>query len=59
MERWRVSSRGDTTIFKPYLYVPFQRVGFLRRFRLKTGIDFTHFGLHGIGNGFRGNYRSV
>ena len=26
------------------LYVPY-RVGFLRRFGLKTGIQFTHFGL--------------
>ena len=26
-------------------YVPPQRVGFLRRFGLKTGIDFAHFGL--------------
>ena len=28
MERWRVSSRGNTSLFKPYLYVPLQRVGF-------------------------------
>ena len=27
------------------LYVPPYRVGFLRRFGLKTGIQFTHFGL--------------
>ena len=26
-------------------YVPPHRVGFLRRFGLKTGIDFAHFGL--------------
>ena len=32
-------------ILKPYRYVPHQRVGFLRRFGLKTGIDFIHFGL--------------
>ena len=27
------------------MYVPPQRVGVLRRFSLKTGIDFAHFGL--------------
>ena len=41
-----------------YRYVPPQRVGFLCRFGLKTGVDFAHFGL-GIGYGFRGNYGSV
>ena len=30
---------------KPYGYVPPQRVGFLRRFGVKTGTDFVHFGL--------------
>ena len=30
---------------KPYRYLPFQQVGFLRLFGLKTGIDFAHFGL--------------
>ena len=28
-----------------YRYVPPHQVGFLRRFGLKTGIDFAHFGL--------------
>ena len=28
-----------------YRYMPPQRVGFLRRFGLKTGINFAHFGL--------------
>ena len=28
-----------------YIYVPPHRVEFLRSFGLKTGIDFTHFGL--------------
>ena len=32
-------------IYKPYLYVPPRRVGFLRRFGVKTGIHFAHFGL--------------
>ena len=36
---------GDTPLYKPCQYVPPQRVGFLRRFGLKTGIDFAYFGL--------------
>ena len=36
---------GGTPLYKPYRYVPPQRVGFLRPFGLKTGIDFAHFGL--------------
>ena len=39
-----------------YRYVPPRSVGALRRFSLKTGIDFAHFG---IGCGFQGNYGSV
>ena len=34
-----------TSIYKPYMYVPPQRVGFLRRFGLKTGKGFVHLGL--------------
>ena len=30
---------GDTPLYKAYGYVPHQRVGFLRRFGLKTGMD--------------------
>ena len=37
--------RGATLLYKPYRYVPPQRVGFLGRFSLKTGIHFAHFGL--------------
>ena len=37
--------RGGTPLYKPYRYVPPQRVGFLCRFGLKMGIDFVHFGL--------------
>ena len=33
------------SLYKPYRYVPPHRVGFLRRFGLKTGIHFAHFGL--------------
>ena len=34
-----------TPLQKPLRYVPRQRVGFFRRFGLKTGMDFAHFGL--------------
>ena len=44
---------GSTPIYKPYSYVPPHRVGFLRRFGLKTGIHFAHFGLES-GMGFEG-----
>ena len=39
--------RGEkgTPLYKPYRYVPPQRVRFLCRFGLKTGIDFAHFDL--------------
>ena len=36
---------GGTTLYKLYRYVPPRRVGFLRRFGLKTSIHFAHFGL--------------
>ena len=36
---------GGTPLYKPYRYVPPHRVGFLRRFGLKTGLRFSHFGL--------------
>ena len=35
----------STPLYKLYRYVPPHRVGFLRRFGLKTGIHFAHFGL--------------
>ena len=35
----------SSPLYKPYKYVPSQRVGFLNRFGLKTGIDFAHFRL--------------
>ena len=41
----RPSGGGGTPSHKPYRYVLRQRVGFLRRFGLKTSIDFAHFGL--------------
>ena len=36
---------GGTLLYRPYRYVPPQREGFLRRFGLKTGLDFAHFSL--------------
>ena len=40
------SARGaGTPLYKLYRYVPPYRVGFLRRFGLKTTIHFAHFGL--------------
>ena len=39
------TSRGDTALYKLYGYLPPHRVGFLRRFGLKTDIHFAHFGL--------------
>ena len=36
------SRAGGTPLYR---YVPSHRVGFLRRFGLKTGIHFAHFGL--------------
>ena len=40
-----VVTRGGYSLYKVYRYVPPQRVWFLSRFGLKTGIDFEHFGL--------------
>ena len=36
---------GGTSLYNLYRFVPPQRVGFLRRVGLKTGIHFPHFGL--------------
>ena len=36
---------GVTPLYKPYRFVPPQRVGFLRHFGLTTGMDFGHSGL--------------
>ena len=36
---------GGTPLYKPYRYVPSQRVWFLHHFGLKRGGDFAHFGL--------------
>ena len=39
------STPAGTPLFKPYRYVPPQRVEFSGLFGLKTDIDFAHFGL--------------
>ena len=44
-EQNRSSPPGDTPLYEPNRCVPRQRVGLLRRFSLKTGIDFAYFGL--------------
>ena len=36
---------GGAPLYKLYRCLPPHRVGFLRRFGLKTGINFAHFGL--------------
>ena len=42
----RFEPGGSTPLYRPYRYVPpHQRVRFLRRFGLKTGKEFAHFGL--------------
>ena len=38
-------ARGGTPLYEVCRYVPPQRVWFLSRFGLKTGIDFEHFSL--------------
>ena len=48
--KWGFDSGGwgggrRTHLYKPYRYVPPQRVGFLHRFGPKMGIDFAHFAL--------------
>ena len=48
-----INPPGGTPLYKLYRYVPPHRV-VVRRFGLKTGINFAHFG-SGIGYGFRGN----
>ena len=49
----RQGGEGGTPLYKLYRYVPPHRVRFLRRFVLKTGIHFAHFGLE-LGMVFEG-----
>ena len=50
----RDSGGRGTLLYKLYMYVPPHQVGFLRRFRLKTGIHFAHFGLESVAMVFEG-----
>ena len=50
---WR-RGEGSNPLYKLYKYVPPHRVGFLRRFDLKTGMHFAHFGLE-LGMVFEGS----
>ena len=43
-KKWMPGGEG-TPLYKPHRYVQPHRVGFLRRFGLKTGLHFAHFGL--------------
>ena len=45
VQSWVDITPGGTPLYKLYRYVPLHRVGVLRRFGLKTGIHFGHFGL--------------
>ena len=55
---------GSTPLYKLFRYVPPYEVGFLRRFGLKIGIHFAHFGLEsgmilgGTTEPYEGIYRS-
>ena len=50
---------GGIPLYKLYRYLPPHRVGFSRRFGLKTGIHFTHFDLESGIFFFGGNYGIV
>ena len=60
MQGNRISPGGaGTPLYRPYMYVPPQRVGFLRRFGLKMGIGFTHFGVESGMVIFKGLYERI
>ena len=42
---WGGGGEGLSPLYKPYRYVPPQRVRFMDLFGLKTDINFAHFGL--------------
>ena len=43
--KYTLPGEGGTPLYKLYRYVPPHRVGSWRRFGLKKGIKFAHFGL--------------
>ena len=55
------SGGGGTPLYKLYRYVLPHRVGFLRRFGLKTGIRSAHFGLESVkvSGGITGVYEGI
>ena len=55
------NSSGGTPLYKLYRYVPPHRVALLRRFGLKTGIHFAHFGLESsmVFDGTTGVYERI
>ena len=61
MDIYRDSGGRGTPLYKLYRYVPPHRVGFLRRFGLKTGIHFAHFGLESdiVFEGITGVYERI
>ena len=56
-----IFQRGGAPLYKLSRYVPPHRVGFLRRFGLKTGIHFAHFGLESsmVSEGTMGLYECL
>ena len=56
-----LSRGGGTPLYKLYRYVLLHRVGFLRRFGLKTGIHSAHFGLESVkvSGGITGVYEGI
>ena len=63
-KRTRINSRGGggrIPLYKLYRYVPPQRVWFLSRFGLKTGIDFDNYGLKSgmVFKGTTGAYKRI
>ena len=57
----RAEGGGGTPLYKLYRYVPPHRVGFLRRFGLKTDIHFAHLGLESgvVFGGTMGKYEHI
>ena len=58
---YRAKYPGGTPLYKPYRYVSPQGVRFVRRFNLKTGIDFAHFSLESdiVFEGTTGVYKRI
>ena len=61
MRRTGPRGGGGTPLHKLYRYVPSHRIGFLRRFDLKMGMHFAHFGLESgmVFGGTTGKYECI